>query len=74
MRKSVETLAAEVLELEPADRSRLLDRVIASLDADPEIEAAWLEEAARRDVEADQGSQTLQDGPEVLQRLRRQQG
>lgn len=74
MTKSVETLAAEVLELEPADRSRLLDRVIASLDADPEIEAAWLEEAARRDVEADQGSQTLQDGPEVLQRLRRQQG
>ena len=74
MTKSVETLAAEVLELEPADRSRLLDRVIASLDADPEIEAAWLEEAARRDVEADQGSQTLRDGPEVLQRLRRQQG
>ena len=38
MSTSLEVLEAEVLQLIPADRSHLLERLIASLDSDPEIE------------------------------------
>lgn len=41
MTTTVETLEAEALKLAPADKSRLLERLIASLDEDPETEAAW---------------------------------
>ena len=38
---TVEMLEAEALKLEPAERSRLAERLVASLDEDEEIEAAW---------------------------------
>jgi hypothetical protein len=38
---TLETLQAEVLRLSPAERARLLDRLIASLDVDAGAEAAW---------------------------------
>ena len=41
MNATVEMLEAEALKLEPADRSRLAERLVASLDEDVEIEAAW---------------------------------
>ena len=34
--ETVETLEAAALQLTPADRARLVDRLIATLDADPE--------------------------------------
>ena len=37
----LEVLQAQVLRLSAADRARLLDRLIASLDADAGAEAAW---------------------------------
>lgn len=52
---TLETLQAEVLRLPPADRARLLDRLIASLDLDAGAEAAW-------DALADQREQALADG------------
>jgi len=48
---ALETLQAEVLRLPPADRARLLDRLIASLDADPSAEAAWDQLADQREQE-----------------------
>jgi hypothetical protein len=39
--ESVERLEAAALQLTPADRARLVDRLIATLDADPEVEEAW---------------------------------
>ena len=48
---ALETLQAQVLRLSPADRARLLDRLIASLDADAEPEASWDELAAEREQE-----------------------
>ena len=48
---ALETLRAQVLRLSPADRARLLDRLIASLDADAEPEAFWDELAAEREQE-----------------------
>ncbi len=47
------------MNLNTEDRSRLLDRLIASLDAHAAILAAWEAEAERRDVEADAGQVQL---------------
>ena len=56
MSTTLETLQAEVLRLSPNDRARLLDRLIASLDADPEVEAAWDAVAAAREAEMNVGT------------------
>jgi putative addiction module component (TIGR02574 family) len=70
MSTSIEVLEAEVLSLPTAERSRLLERLIASLDADPEIAEAWVREAERRDAEIDSGAVSLVPGEQVLARLR----
>jgi putative addiction module component (TIGR02574 family) len=41
----------ELLKLPVADRARVAERLIASLDEDAEIEAAWKVEVCRRDEE-----------------------
>jgi hypothetical protein len=41
MDTTLEVLEAEALKLTPGDRSRLAERLLASLDEDQEIEAAW---------------------------------
>lgn len=51
MTLTLETLQAEVLRLSPADRARLLDRLIASLDVDASAEAAWDKLADEREQE-----------------------
>ena len=55
MHTTLETLQAEVLRLSPADRARLLDRLIASLDVDTDAEAAWDELADKREQELHAG-------------------
>ena len=39
--ETVETLEAAALQLTPADRARLVERLIATLDANPEVDEAW---------------------------------
>ena len=51
MSTTIESLQAQVLSLPPADRSRLLERLIASLDVDADAEAAWDAEADRREAQ-----------------------
>ena len=63
-------LDLKMLRPSPADRSQLLDRVVASLDADKALDTAWDNEAARRDAEIDNGSSTPILGRDVLARLR----
>jgi putative addiction module component (TIGR02574 family) len=53
---SLEALQAEVLRLSPSDRSRLLERLIVSLDADAEVEAAWDAIADARESELTSGT------------------
>jgi hypothetical protein len=66
MDTTFETLEAEVLKLPSAQRAKLLDRVVASLDADAARDAAWDAVAVQR--EADTASfEPLDD---VLARLR----
>jgi hypothetical protein len=66
----IEALELELLRLPTSERARLLDRVIASLDADQARDKAWDELAARRDAEIERGESSPVSGPEVLTRLR----
>ena len=66
----IEVLEAQVLRLPTADRVRLLDRVVASLDADAARDAAWDAVAARREAEIDQDPTLLVPLDEALARLR----
>ena len=68
----VEILEAELLQLPKADRIRVLDRVVASLDADAARDAAWDAVAAQRDAEADRDPSVLLDLDDVLAKLRAQ--
>jgi hypothetical protein len=53
---TLETLQAAVLRLAPKDRAKLLDQLIASLDADTEAEAAWDALADQREGEIASGA------------------
>jgi hypothetical protein len=66
----VEVLAQQVLALDPADRVKLLDQLIAGLDADSARDAKWNALAAQRDVEADADPSQWVSGPEALARIR----
>jgi hypothetical protein len=66
----VEILAQQVLQLPTAERVRLLDQVIGSLDADRERDARWNQLAAERDAESEADPSLLARGPEALARVR----
>jgi putative addiction module component (TIGR02574 family) len=68
--ETVETLEAAGLQLTPADRARLVDRLIATLDADPEVEEAWATEVERRQTEIENGTVSSLPGPETLTKLK----
>ena len=70
MNTALEALEAEALKLTPADRSHLLERLIASLDSDPDIEQAWTLEADRREAELATGAAITISGSEAIARLR----
>jgi putative addiction module component (TIGR02574 family) len=69
MTTTLEALEAEVLKLPPADRSRLLERIIASLDVDQEVEAAWDAVADKREAEIESGEVRPVPLEEALARL-----
>jgi hypothetical protein len=50
MTVNLDALHAQVLSLSKAERARLLDRLVASLDADSEADAAWEQLAAEREA------------------------
>ena len=70
MPRPIEALAEEVLQLPTEARSKLLDRVVASLDADRKRDEAWDALAARRDAEIESGQSAMVSGVEVVARLR----
>jgi len=51
MPTSLETLQAQVLGLSKADRARLLDRLVESLDAETDVDREWDRIAEARDAE-----------------------
>ena len=56
MSSTVEAHEAEALQLPATERARLVERLIASLDIDPEIEVAWAAEVERRNAEIESGA------------------
>lgn len=66
----VDELEAQVLQLDAADRARLLERLLASFEPDSEIEKAWIDEALRREAEVVAGKIELVAGEEALARAR----
>jgi len=70
MSSTVEALEAEALQLSAAERARLVERLIASLDIDPEVEEAWAAEVERRHAEIESGAVALISGPEALDKLK----
>ena len=70
MSSTVEMLEAEALQLPSGDRARLVERLIASLDADPAIEDAWAVEVERRNAQIESGAVSLLPGAETLARLK----
>lgn len=70
MAATVEELEVEALALPAKQRARLVKKLIASLDADPDIENAWAEEIERRQVEIESGSVSLLPGAETLTQLK----
>jgi len=67
--EAVETLEAAALQLMPADRTNLVDRLI-TVDGDPEVEEAWAAEVERRQTEIENGTESLLPGPETLTKLK----
>jgi putative addiction module component (TIGR02574 family) len=70
MSSTVDALEPEALQVSVAKRARLVERLIASLDADPEIEEAWAAEVERRNAGIESGAVSLIPGPEALARLK----
>jgi len=68
--ETVETLEAATLHLPPGERARLIERLRATLDADPEVEEAWAAEVERRHAEIESGAVSLLLGPETLAKLK----
>lgn len=74
MELTLDTLQAEVLKLPAADRVRLLDVLLDSIDEDEEVEREWERIADERDAELESGAVAPVDGPTVLARLRAKYG
>jgi hypothetical protein len=66
----IEILEAEALSLPQADRSRRVEQLIASLEKDPEWEAAWSEEADKREARIARGEASWVPGSEAVARIR----
>lgn len=70
MSVTLEVLQAQVMSLSRADRSRLLERLIASLDVDVEAEAQWEQLAEERDAELETGAVAPVSLEDAMVRLR----
>jgi hypothetical protein len=66
----IDLLEAEALSLPQAERSRLVDRLLTSLDHSPEWEAAWAAEADRRESLIANGPSAWVPGVDAVARVR----
>ena len=66
MSANVEELEAEVLGLPAVQRARLVEKLIASLEVEPDVENAWAEEVERRQGEIESGTVPLLPGRTAL--------
>lgn len=67
---ALEVLEAEALNLSATERSRLVEKLIVSLDTEPDVESAWATEVERRHAEIESGAVSLLPGVEAIARLK----
>lgn len=69
---SITNLEREVLEMPAADRARLVQKVLISLENLPqdELDTLWLDEAERRAADIDSGKLVLVSADEVAHKAR----
>jgi len=72
MARPLEEIREEIRALSTSDKEELLRSLWEELDGppDPDVEAAWLEEIQRRDLELEQGKVESVPAEEVFRRLR----
>jgi putative addiction module component (TIGR02574 family) len=72
MARPLQQIQEEIRGLSISDKEALLRALWEDLDGppDPNVDAAWLEEARRRDAEFDSGSVDSVPASEVFERLR----
>ena len=70
MSRSVEAIAAEVMQLSESDRELLLEQLTIGLPKDPNWEAAWAQEADRREAAIAAGEAQWIPGDDLLAQLR----
>lgn len=70
MSSSVQALEAAALLLPPEERAQLAERLIASLDRDPEIDAEWEAEIRRRVADFEAGRHASQPAEDVIAEAR----
>jgi putative addiction module component (TIGR02574 family) len=69
MQFTVEQIESAALSLPRPERARILDALVASLEADPEVERAWIDEIRRRIRDIDRGVTQMIPGDEVLREI-----
>jgi putative addiction module component (TIGR02574 family) len=72
MARPLQQIQEEIRGLSTSDKEALLRALWEDLDGppDPNVDAAWLAEARRRDAELDSGSVEAVPASEVFERLR----
>lgn len=70
MSTAVHDLEAQVLDLPPEDRVRLLEQLLASFEPKSKVQEAWIEVAHRRQEEVRSGSVEMVPVDEALARVR----
>ena len=71
---TLEALEAEALKLSEPQRARLVERLIVSLDSDPEVEAAWAAQAERRQAEIESGAVSTVPATDAVAKLKAEFG
>lgn len=69
MARTLESLQAEIMSLPPADRARLIEHLVTSLERDDETESAWDAIAWSRLAELEAGSTQPASLEDVFARL-----
>ena len=67
---ALDELEFEILSLPLQQRARLLDRLKSSLEAEQDVEAAWVREALRRRAQIESCAVEWVSGDDALARLR----
>lgn len=70
MSMQFDILEAEALKLDAGERARLAEHLIASLDEDAELDAAWEAEIQKRINQIDSGQVQMLSANEVLSHAR----